>query len=1108
MALVAVAEEQLGVPVRLRAGETRLLRHLARDVQWFSRAGRLSIIVGDWTQRERLELPMTAWQRHGLRALVPMDGQAPTLGLVAIALVVAWQDPAQQARLEPGRWRRALAGLERPEAAPAAEEPPAPGTIQVVLQPLDAAEPDPLAPVLGAVSIELVPSSRRTGAPLKPRPAPRSLAAIERKVQLSEGDRRLCRLAEQRRLLGHIQIYKYAGSSTVDDEVRRLDEEILRSLADVSAVRFGDEPLRVDPEPWRPRLAVTDGADGGLDLAFAEVPRALYPVGAGFVVLQDRLRPVAADVPTATLMLLNRGLPPVPASEVPAFVTDFVARAALPIELRARSLGVLRRPPTPRLLLTDSGDALEVAVRFGYGEVEITPDAEAEVLRAADGRLIQRDRAAERAALAQLAPLLPRLPPVQLTGEAALDFLLDGLGALDDWSIFLDERVRQRRPRGTVTVGARVETGSDWFDLQVDFALEGKAVKTDQVLAAWAEGRRYVELSDGRVARLPGEWLRRHGGAVGELEELRQGGRIGVFAAPLAAGLLAEIGGDRVAALRTLAERLEAFDRVPERALPPGLNAELRDYQHRGYRWLCALHDLGLGGILADDMGLGKTVQTLAFLLEVHRTPGAPSLVVAPTSVVPNWAQEVARFAPGLRVAVHHGAGRGEPPADVDLVITSYALLRVDQAHLVPRTWRVVVLDEAQAIKNPGAQIARLARSLTAATRLTLTGTPVENHLIELWSQFQFIAPGFFGNKAAFGRRYANPVQRHQDEVALAALRRRIRPFVLRRLKDEVARELPPRQEQIIYCELGPAQRQLYEKIRETWRATVLGAVDARGVGGATLQVLEALMRLRQACCDPHLLPSTEAAGVEAAAKLDRLMELVDALVEEGHRALVFSQWPSLLKRVEPRLKARKISYLYLDGSTKERGDLQTRWNADDGPPVFLISLKAGGTGMNLVGADHVIHLDPWWNPAVEQQATDRAHRIGQTRPVLVYKLVARGTVEEKILELQARKRSLAEATVDAERMVVDALTRADLEAVFAVAGEAALADDLDEPDEDGLPAAVVALLISDGYVSEASVAEVLGVADHVADALLRGWVKDGLLIGGGRTRARHYRRP
>jgi superfamily II DNA or RNA helicase len=653
--------------------------------------------------------------------------------------------------------------------------------------------------------------------------------------------------------------------------------------------------------------------------------------------------------------------------------------------------------------------------------------------------LIVRDRARESSLRQELAARVGSIPAV-LEGDEAYDFLWDVLPTLGPgWVALGTENLRRHRTAGTLQARVRVPSDIDWFDLKLAFVTaDGQTVEAREILASWAAGRRYHKLADGTVARLPMEWLSRRGTVAEELESLRQPGQgLGAFAAPLVAELLDEAEGD-TARWTELLSRLRGIEGVPTRPVPPGLKGELRHYQLAGFRWMCFLRDLGLGACLADDMGLGKTIQCLAALLDTHRpggvpAPGPPSIVVAPTSVLQNWAIEAGRFAPDLKVLIHHGPLRSTAAFEgVDLVLTTYALLRNDAEHLGQCPWRYVVLDEAQQTKNPDSQVARAARSLDARHRLALTGTPLENHTGELWSLFQYLMPGFFGRRGDFQKRYQVPIERARDGDALAGLRRRLRPFVLRRLKVEVAPELPPRQEQLLYCDMGPAQRALYEQVKDTYRESVFNAVAARGVRGATVSVLEALMRLRQCCCDPGLLPYPEAKTLNESAKTELLITLLSETIENGHRSLVFSQWPSLLKRLEPLLVERGWAYLYLDGSTRDRQDLVERFNAPDGPPLFLVSLKAGGSGLNLVGADHVIHLDPWWNPAVEDQATDRAHRIGQTRPVVAYKLVARNTVEEKILELQSRKRDLFDATVDAGRLSVAELTRADLEAVFA----------------------------------------------------------------------------
>ncbi len=954
--------------------------------------------------------------------------------VLAAVLALLWEVPSYRRELTESLWRRAFAPLMAAPAVevPAAEDRPR-GWIRVVLHGLG--QPAPSKAVLpGMLSLELVRTSRRNGRALKPQPAPRSIDAIERKVRdLSAGDRALARLAEQRHLLKHVSKHRYADSVTVQAELRRIDADLFAGLGDATELIYGGDPVTTTREPWRPGLRILDGAGGGLELEWARAPLQAYPVGEGYVLDADRaLRPVGGEAGAALMELVGRPLPGVPEGDIDVFVHEFLDRAPLQLDVHATQLPVERMVPEPRLVLRDDQGVLVVEPRFAYGDVEVGRDGPGLVRIDDSGgpRFVQRDAEAEAEVLAELDANTPDEP---LKNDVAYDFLLDALPKLRGFTLMMDPTLRI--PGGTIDASVGFTSGVDWFDVDVAFDLDGRHVPATSVLATWRAGRRYIRFDDGSLARLPSTWLARHGAATEEIREMRaaRGGRLGAYAASLAAGLLEEADPEedgQTAPWREAARRLNDFERIPERDLPVGVCATLRDYQHRGYRWLAAMRDLGLSGVLADDMGLGKTLQTLVLLADTHQdTSGPPSLVVAPTSVIHNWLAEAARFTPKLRVALFYGPSRGEVPEDVDVIVTSYALLRLDAA--LERPWRYAVLDEAQFIKNPTSQVARAARNLDARHRLALTGTPMENHLVELWSIFQFLMPGFFGSRAAFERRYAMPVQKKQDHEALEAMRRRLRPFILRRLKSEVASELPPRTEQVLYCELGPAQRRVYDAVRETYRDQVFEHVEVAGIERSTIQVLEALTRLRQACCHPQLLPFPEARRVHSSAKLDLLSELLDEMLAEGHRALVFSQWPSLLKFVAADLDARAVEYIYLDGGTRRRGELQTRWNEEDGPPVFLISLKAGGTGMNLTGADHVIHLDPWWNPQAEAQATDRAHRIGQTRPVMVYKLVARDTAEEKILELQARKRALFDAAVDTDRLEVDTFSREDLVAVL-----------------------------------------------------------------------------
>ncbi len=414
-------------------------------------------------------------------------------------------------------------------------------------------------------------------------------------------------------------------------------------------------------------------------------------------------------------------------------------------------------------------------------------------------------------------------------------------------------------------------------------------------------------------------------------------------------------------------------------------------------------------------MGLGKTLQTLCVL-------GPRSLVVCPTSVLPNWAAEIKRFRPSLKVCVYHGPGRALDES-ADVTLTTYSILRLDAAALSARTWEAVVLDEAQAIKNPDSQAARAAFGLKTNFRLALSGTPLENRLEELWSLMHFANPGLLGGRRQFEDKVARPISEGQPEAA-NQLRRRIRPFVLRRLKRDVAPELPPRTESVMHVSLDERERSVYDAVMAATRKEVVALLNE---GGSVLKALEALLRLRQAACHPALVPGQQAS---TSSKVQTLVEALSTAVSDGHKALVFSQWTSLLDLLEPHLKSAGIAFDRLDGSTTNRGEVTARFQSPEGAPVLIMSLKAGGTGLNLTAADHVFLMDPWWNPAAEAQAADRAHRIGQERPVMVYRLVSQGTVEERILGLQEKKRALFEAALS-EASAATAITREDLLELF-----------------------------------------------------------------------------
>ena len=569
------------------------------------------------------------------------------------------------------------------------------------------------------------------------------------------------------------------------------------------------------------------------------------------------------------------------------------------------------------------------------------------------------------------------------------------------------------------------EGDSRRWQLDVDFVSDtGRHADTDSLLTAWKSGSGLVPLLGGGFAPLPSEWLAKHGSLLRELWEQRdKEGQVHRHCAAAISELFEENEELVPPDLKRLRDFLEQGEGLPSLPISKGFTGELRGYQQVGVDWIRFMGSMDLNGILADDMGLGKTLQALIAIASAE----GQTLVVAPTSVLKNWFLEAQRFLPDLTVNVYHGPKRSLD--DARLTLTSYALLRLDRAKFSEIPWTYLVLDEAQFIKNPQSQTARAACSIESKHRLALTGTPVENRLEELWSQFHFLMPGLLGRLDRFKENFVKPID-VGDKGASARLRNRIRPYVLRRLKRQVAKELPQMTEMVVRCDMLPDQRAVYELIRETARRDLAQQMGVGFQGKSTMQVLEALLRLRQACCDPGLLPGEQGKDI-GSGKLDQLESLLVELICGGHKALVFSQWTSLLDRVEIRLKELGIDWVRLDGATRDRQGVVDSFQDPDGPPVFLLSLKAGGTGLNLTAADYVLLLDPWWNPAVERQAADRAHRIGQTRPVVCCRFISSGTVEERILELQEAKRGLADAAIGAEGGFIRHLSSDELRSLF-----------------------------------------------------------------------------
>ncbi|MDQ6622642.1 MAG: SNF2 family helicase, partial [Verrucomicrobiota bacterium] len=646
--------------------------------------------------------------------------------------------------------------------------------------------------------------------------------------------------------------------------------------------------------------------------------------------------------------------------------------------------------------------------------------AEPRMVRSEDAILL-RNFAVERAAVARLG-FVRRGEKFVLEGEnkVARFFAFEYPRLISEWTVTLSPQATKASSE-LEPLAPKIEivgSGENWFELSYSLATpDGTAFSAAELQRLLRSGQSTTKLRDGRTAVFDTE-------AISDFEEVlrdadpRQG-RPGVYRIERAqAGYIA-------ATAEELGARLGRLTSDSAPALP-ALDDRLRDYQRDGVTWFWRLAHSHLGGILADEMGLGKTVQTLAFLRALRAAE--PALIVCPSSLVTNWRNEAQRFAPELRVLVFEGADRHARFAqivDADVVLTSYALLQRDAEKYRALEFSTVILDEAQHIKNPETQNAQAAFALRARNRFVLTGTPIENSVRDLWSIMNFALPGYLGSRADFRERYEQPLARGEAPEVQRRLARRMRPFLLRRKKSEVAKELPEKIEQQVICDLTPAQRAAYDGLlREIQSGLTSGS---KTEGAQRMQMLVGLLRLRQVCCDLRLVSEKE-----GSAKLELLGELLEEAIDGGHRVLVFSQFVSMLALIRERLDAQKIPFTYLDGSTKDRQAVVDRFQNDAGIPVFLMSLKAGGVGLNLAAADTVVHFDPWWNYAAEAQATDRAHRIGQTRVVTAYKLIARDTVEEKIVKLQAKKRSASEATIGSEEPLMSGLTSDDLEELLA----------------------------------------------------------------------------
>jgi SNF2-related domain/Helicase conserved C-terminal domain len=801
-------------------------------------------------------------------------------------------------------------------------------------------------------------------------------------------------------------------------------------------------------EPWRFLIEITGNQTDGWKM------QGSYRRGA---------QRMPADEPTVEarggFLMTRTHVSRLDADESFSWISDFRNHGAIPIPDPDREEffgSLLCSPGLPALDLPDAWQYEEVTVapriclrifqpRFSYKRqglrAELSFDYEGRQLdqdesvrgiyHAASRRFLRRDRAAETAAAGRLAELGLKYSAADWSDDAGWSVAVNKIPRVvrtlveAGWQVYAEGKAF--RAAGNFSLS--VASGVDWFELHGSASYGDSTAQLPQLLAALRRGETTITLDDGSVGLIPEEWLRRFAAvtAMGETRDDHvrfQSTQAGVLDALLATQ--PEVDCDAV--FRQVRQELERFQTIAPAEQPAGFQGTLRGYQREGLGWMHFLRQFSFGGCLADDMGVGKTAQVLA-LLETRRElrakgePLPPSLAVVPKSLIFNWKQEVERFTPQIRVLDYTGMTRVKGDlSGADLVLTTYGTLRRDAVHFKDQIFDYVILDEAQAVKNANTASAKAVRLLRGRHRLALSGTPVENHLGELWSLLEFLNPGMLGSVAAF---QAGGAMRDASEDARKLLARTLRPFLLRRTKEQVAKELPPKIEQTIYCEMEPEQKKLYDELRDHYRDSLLRKIDKDGLAKSKIQVLEALLRLRQAACHPGLVHRKLMAGPSA--KLDVLLEQIRAVLDEGHKALVFSQFTTLLGIVRDRLDHDGVTYAYLDGKTRNREACVERFQNDGDCRLFLISLKAGGVGLNLTAADYVFILDPWWNPAVEAQAVDRTHRIGQSRPVFAYRLITRDTVEEKVLQLQETKRNLADAIIGAEKSLIGELRAEDV---------------------------------------------------------------------------------
>lgn len=905
---------------------------------------------------------------------------------------------------------------------------------------------------------------------------PLSALPMTKTFRLSAEDARLLDAAEE-----------IAGGETPGGLMCSLAEftRLLDALTGHPRVALGrGQPLTISPTAWRVPVEATLETSGEIRLNLPrdiELPVLIAGISL-WVFRGTSLEPVGLPPQWRELfrapMKLSR-------QRVPLFLSQELAVLEAECEVDANFVleEFTLEPQPPRFILALNGGLMQLQAQlqcaYGARIMTVGVTAKDEALWLPDPksttRYSTRDFAAEMAATERLRRAGFTGPDSQgrwnMHGEnRVVNFFARDYPRLQkEWEVSLEERLERSTAKNFERIEPRLQitsSGERWFDVELSMAsADGEKFSAADIQRLILSGSGHTHLKNGRIALIDT-------GALEEFNEVlrdcaprqhEKGYRFSDVQAGFLDATLRQQPGWQVQAPPAWRERTTKLTGQAKLECPPlgPLEDVLRPYQKQGVAWMQFLRENNFGGILADEMGLGKTLQTLAFLASMRnaergtrngmagrsratphsavRSPQSalrtPHLIICPTSLVFNWVSEAAKFTPELKVLALHGAGRHElfdaiPKSD--LIITSYALIRRDADRYKDLEFDTVVLDEAQHIKNRQTQNAVAVKAIRGRQRLVLTGTPMENSVLDLWSIFDFLMPGYLGAAQEFRERYEQPITRDKDTATQARLGRRLRPFILRRLKREVAKDLPAKLEQVSFCELTADQQEIYQQLLAVSRNEVMAAVGANGLAKSRMIVLNALLRLRQVCCDLRLLKMDGAKFTDDnSGKLEMFGELLEEAIDGGHRVLVFSQFVSMLGLLKEKLAADKMEFCYLDGATTNRGAVVEKFQANDKIPVFLISLKAGGVGLNLTGADTVIHFDPWWNPAVEDQATDRAHRIGQTRVVTSYKLITRGTVEEKILALQQRKRAVIKATLGGEESLVENLTWEEIQGLF-----------------------------------------------------------------------------